>query len=107
MFFACPVRGMPGLSRMNSSPSPQRLLVTGHTGFVGQALAQWLPASSWAGRFELLALPAGLDLRDAAGLKAAVAALQPDCVLHLAAQSFVPASFRDPAETLAINLGGT
>src|SRR5690606_12143272 len=56
---------------------------------------------------ELLVLPAGLDLRDAAGMKAAVAALQPDCVLHLAAQSFVPASFRDPAETLAINVGGT
>lgn len=92
---------------MIDSTSPQRLLVTGHTGFVGQALFGWLPTSRWARRTELVTLPAGLDIRDAAGMKAAVTALQPDNVLHLAAQSFVPASFRDPAETLAINVGGT
>lgn len=92
---------------MIASAPPQRLLVTGHSGFVGQALAQWLPSSPWGQRFELVSLPAGLDIRDAAGLKVAVAALQPENVLHLAAQSFVPASFQDPAETLAINVGGT
>lgn len=92
---------------MNHSRIPRRLLVTGCTGFVGQSLANWLPASRWAGRFELVSAPAGLDVREAGQVRELVAATRPDDVLHLAAQSFVPASFQDPAATLAVNLGGT
>lgn len=84
-----------------------RILVTGHGGFVGQTLLRWFPQSRWAGRAEWLLAPQGLDIRDRASLEAWVTEAQPDHVLHLAAQSFVPAAFRDPAETLAVNLGGT
>ncbi|MCY0872976.1 MAG: GDP-mannose 4,6-dehydratase, partial [Acidithiobacillus caldus] len=52
-------------------------------------------------------LPDGLDLRDRAALTAAVAAMRPDAVLHLAAQSFVPAAFENPRETFDINFTGT
>ncbi|OCX71426.1 NAD-dependent dehydratase, partial [Acidithiobacillus thiooxidans] len=45
--------------------------------------------------------------RAPAVLTAAVAAIRPDAVLHLAAQSFVPASFENPHETFDINLYGT
>ena len=75
-----------------------KLLLTGANGFVGRHAQAALPCTP---------LPKGLDLRDRAALTAAVAAIQPDAVLHLAAQSFVPASFEDPRETFDINLYGT
>ena len=48
-----------------------------------------------------------LDLRDSAAALAVVRAAQPDLVIYLAAQSFVPESFRDPRTTLDVNLYGT
>lgn len=75
-----------------------KLLLTGANGFVGQYVQAALPC---------VPLPDGLDLRDRAALTAAVAAIQPDTVLHLAAQSFVPASFENPRETFDINCYGT
>ena len=92
---------------MNVPKTPQRLLVTGSTGFVGQALLKWLPESPWGQRFEIIDTPAGFDLRDMKQVEGLLAQARADCVLHLAAQSFVPASFKDPAQTLAVNLGGT
>ena len=75
-----------------------KLLLTGANGFVGQYVQAALPC---------VPLPDGLDLRDRAALTAAVIAIQPDTVLHLAAQSFVPAAFENPRETFDINLTGT
>ena len=75
-----------------------KLLLTGANGFVGRYVQAVLPC---------VPLPDGLDLRDGAALTAAVATIQPDAVLHLAAQSFVPASFETPRETFDINLYGT
>jgi GDP-4-dehydro-6-deoxy-D-mannose reductase len=75
-----------------------KLLLTGANGFVGRYVQAALPC---------VPLPDGLDLRDRAALTAAVTAIQPDTVLHLAAQSFVPASFENPHETFDINLYGT
>ncbi|MDA8245694.1 GDP-mannose 4,6-dehydratase [Acidithiobacillus sp.] len=75
-----------------------KLLLTGTNGFVGQHVRAALPC---------MPLPDGLDLRDRAALTAAVAAIQPDTVLHLAAQSFVPAAFENPRETFDINFYGT
>ena len=75
-----------------------KLLLTGANGFVGRYVRAALPC---------IPLPDGLDLRDRAALTAAVAAIQPDTVLHLAAQSFVPASFENPRETFDINFYGT
>ncbi len=73
-------------------------LLTGANGFVGQAMQAALPC---------VPLPVGLDLRDRAALNAAIAEIQPDMVIHLAAQSFVPASFENPHETFDINFYGT
>ncbi|MBU2768019.1 NAD-dependent dehydratase [Acidithiobacillus ferrivorans] len=75
-----------------------KLLLTGANGFVGRYVQAALPC---------VPLPGGLDLRDRAALTAAVAAIQPDTVLHLAAQSFVPAAFEYPHETFDINFYGT
>jgi GDP-4-dehydro-6-deoxy-D-mannose reductase len=44
------------------------------------------------------------DLRDPEGVRALVDEVQPDYIFHLAAQSFVPASFSDPWDTLENNI---
>jgi GDP-4-dehydro-6-deoxy-D-mannose reductase len=44
------------------------------------------------------------DLRDLAGVQALVDQVQPSHIFHLAAQSFVPASFADPWDTLENNI---
>lgn len=75
-----------------------KLLLTGANGFVGQTMQAALPC---------VPLPYGLDLRDAPALAAAVAEIRPDAVIHLAAQSFVPASFENPRETFDVNFIGT
>lgn len=75
-----------------------KLLLTGANGFVGCHVQAALSC---------ILLPEGLDLRNRSSLTAAVSAIQPDAVLHLAAQSFVPASFENPRETFDINFIGT
>ena len=40
-------------------------------------------------------------------LRRAIAAHQPDWIIHLAAQSHVPSAWADPAGTLGVNAGGT
>lgn len=48
-----------------------------------------------------------MELKDETSLLRGIKEVQPDCVIHLAAQSFVPRSFEDPRETYAINFLGT
>lgn len=82
----------------------KRLLITGSSGFVGR----WcLDALSDSTRWEALGASDALDLRAPASIDAELAGRAPDAVLHLAAQSFVPASFDDPRGTLEVNLLGT
>ena len=82
-----------------------RLLVTGQSGFVGQHVLAHLAAGQpphWQ------ALPAiAHDLLDPASLDSWLSKGRPDAVIHLAGQTFVPESFRDPARTFQINLMGT
>lgn len=103
----------------------RRVLVTGHTGFKGAWLCRMLAAlgarpaglaldpepgpSAFAalGVASLLDADLRQDIRDAAALRAAVAALRPEVVLHLAAQPLVGRSHREPAATFAANCGGT
>lgn len=78
-----------------------KLLLTGSDGFVGSVLKrQWpcIPLADDGGN---------VDLREADRLRRAVAHIAPDAVIHLAAQSFVPASFAHPRETYEINFFGT
>jgi GDP-4-dehydro-6-deoxy-D-mannose reductase len=83
-----------------------RLLVSGLSGFVG-SWVQRLAEPTW--QVVPLADPSGrsVEITNAAAVSAAVMAVRPDAVLHLAAQSNVPDSFRDPGKTLQINLFGT
>ncbi|HEU5231221.1 MAG TPA: GDP-mannose 4,6-dehydratase [Terriglobales bacterium] len=78
-----------------------KLLLTGASGFVGGFVQQ-------ATRFIPLTLAGKeVDLRDAHAVTEAVSRIQPDAVLHLAAQTFVPRSFENPVETFEINFLGT
>lgn len=93
----------------------RRALLTGLTGQDGSFLAELLLSKGYAvtavvrGEVsrslgpaehlrEQLELVSG-DLRDAQSLRAAVEETQPDELYHLAAPSFVPDSWRDPAAT--------
>lgn len=103
----------------------RRVLVTGHTGFVGGWLCAWLdvlgarvsgfslPAPTEPSFFECTGLESLLDrsvigdVGDAAALAAAVAAGEPQVVFHLAAQPIVREAFREPVATFATNVMGT
>jgi CDP-glucose 4,6-dehydratase len=102
--------------------SGRRVLLTGHTGFKGSWLSLWLtelgacvggialPESEpglWSMVRECGVESQMLDIRDAAALREAVARFRPDIVIHLAAQSLVRASYRDPLGTYGTNVMGT
>ncbi|HEY7359138.1 MAG TPA: GDP-mannose 4,6-dehydratase [Ktedonobacterales bacterium] len=99
----------------------ERILITGSSGFVGSYLAaachtQYPQATLFGlslnvpglpeapGAVPLISLEA--DLLDGAQVRQAVARSRPDLLFHLAAQSSVAASWREPARTLQINAGG-
>lgn len=84
-----------------------RLLLTGASGFVGRHVVEAARPGGPFDGWDIVPLARGVDLRNADGMNEAVASAAPNAVLHLAAQSFVPRSFEDPAETFQINLLGT
>jgi GDP-4-dehydro-6-deoxy-D-mannose reductase len=77
------------------------ILVTGDSGFIGR---HFRAAYGGAG---LLDADGIVDLRDTVRLNAAIAAVRPDAVLHLAAQSSVATSLQDAAGTYEVNFMGT
>src|SRR5688500_1972251 len=103
----------------------KRVLVTGHTGFVGGWLCAWLQrlgaqvhgyaldAPTRPSFFEATRLADGLassvigDVGDARALAAAARASDPEVVFHLAAQPLVREAFRDPVATFRTNALGT
>ena len=100
------------------------VFLTGHTGFKGGWLATWLlslgarvtgyalapdTTPSYFARCGLAdRLTSRLgDVTDAAALGSALAVARPSVVFHLAAQSLVRRSYREPVETFATNVLGT
>ena len=98
--------------------------MTGHTGFKGAWLTEWLlmlgaevwglslPPPTQPALSEQLGLAKRMrhqigDLRDPATVQAAVAKCQPDYVFHLAALAVVRASYEQPLAALEINVMGT
>ncbi len=101
----------------------KRVWLSGHTGFKGAWLAEWLVAlgaevtgfslpPAEDALFPLLGLETRLrhqtgDLRDAAAVEASLRGAEPDFVFHLAAQPLVRRSYEIPVETYAVNVMGT
>lgn len=102
----------------------KRVFVTGHTGFKGSWLCEWLlqlgaevtgyslaPPTDPA-LFHQLDLAPRLrhltgDIRNAGALQRALAEARPDFVFHLAAQPLVTESYATPTETFNTNMMGT
>jgi GDP-4-dehydro-6-deoxy-D-mannose reductase len=79
-----------------------KILLTGSTGFVGKYVSALIP-----GCYPLAEGDKFVDLRDARQVEGVVCSIKPEAVIHLAAQSSVPDSFRAPKETFQINFLGT
>jgi GDP-4-dehydro-6-deoxy-D-mannose reductase len=80
-----------------------RVLVTGSDGFVGR----WLMSHLGDVGDEAIGLDPTVDVVDAAALRAAVVAVEPDAIVHLAAQASVAQSWEEPLATFAVNATGT
>jgi GDP-4-dehydro-6-deoxy-D-mannose reductase len=101
--------------------NPERVLITGITGFVGSHLAELCLAKGlevhgtkrWRSTMEnIMHIMDQLhlkeaDLRDGHSLFEVVKEAKPHYIFHLAAQSFVPTSWRAPADTMETNAVGT
>jgi CDP-glucose 4,6-dehydratase len=97
--------------------------LSGHTGFKGSWLAQWLlalgarvhgfalppPSPSMFRHLELGELIESEtgDVRDLNAVRKSIQRTQPDFVFHLAAQPLVREAYRHPVETYATNVQGT
>lgn len=101
----------------------RRVLVTGHTGFKGTWISQWLVEMGAAvtgialapetvpAHWNLLS-PAIVhshvqDIRDRERIAGLMAQAAPEIVFHMAAQPLVRRSYRDPHETWSVNVMGT
>ena len=114
---------MENLVEALSTLGSKRILVTGHTGFKGSWLTEWLlkygaqvtgialsPEVS-PSHFDQLELARRIDhhivdIRDSSGVAKIFERSKPQVVFHLAAQALVRRSYKDPKETFDINVGG-
>lgn len=105
--------------------SGKKVFITGHTGFKGSWLCLWLhklgaevhgyalSPPTQPSLFELAHVADLLtshqvaDIRDGVVLSAAIQRVQPEIVIHMAAQPLVRESYQIPTETYATNVMGT
>ena len=100
----------------------RRVLLTGHTGFKGSWLALWLQElgaeviglslapKTTPSHWDLLGLDFEeyrIDIRDKDAVAKVIKKSAPEFVFHLAAQSLVKNSYKDPLETWSTNVMGT
>lgn len=85
----------------------KRVLVTGAGGFVGRWIQAMWPIATRSRDLELVCSPPGFNLLDREQVEKVLGSTRPDVIVHLAAQSNVPRSFRDPEGTLSTNVVGT
>lgn len=109
-------------TQLSSTYKNKRVFLTGHTGFKGAWLAEWLlelgaevygyalePTQPF---FDQLGLRSRLhhhvgDIRNREEVEKALVSFQPDFVFHLAAQPLVRYSYKEPVETYETNVMGT
>ncbi len=102
----------------------KKVFITGHTGFKGSWLIQWLHllgaeikgyALAPENSFDLYHIIEGdklcqsviADIRDDALLKKELLSFEPDFIFHMAAQPLVRYSYLHPLETFSVNTLGT
>lgn len=102
----------------------KKVLITGHTGFQGTWLCLWLQRlgaqlvgfslspPTHPSLFEIAEVGKGMaslrgDVRDLSQIEGCFKQHSPEIVIHLAAQSLVLQSYRDPIETFSTNVIGT
>jgi len=102
----------------------KKILVTGHTGFKGSWLTEWLkeldadimgisldppttPSHFLSSNIGLNIKDVRLDIRKRKILIKKIINFKPDFIFHLAAQSLVGLSYKDPAKTWETNVFGT
>ncbi|MBU1672661.1 MAG: GDP-mannose 4,6-dehydratase [Actinobacteria bacterium] len=98
-----------------------KVLITGVTGFAGSHLAELCIArgdvelfgtARWRSRMDNIEHILDeielydCDLKDAVAVRHCLAEVRPDYIFHLAAQSFVPTSWKAPVETMTTNVVG-
>jgi GDP-4-dehydro-6-deoxy-D-mannose reductase len=98
-----------------------KILITGISGFVGSHLADFLLTQGghkifgtikWRSRLDNLQSILSkislheCDIKDAFALRTVLTEIQPEYIFHLAAQSYVPFSWRAPVESMNTNVIG-
>ena len=102
----------------------KRVLITGHTGFIGSWLSKWLTMlnaqvcgfslnpPSVPNMYDLINLRNSIldirgDISNAESLQKVIHEFKPEIVFHLAAQPIVLESYDNPVETFDVNVTGT
>jgi CDP-glucose 4,6-dehydratase len=102
----------------------KKVLITGHTGFKGSWLSLWLqnkganvigyslPPPTNPSLFEVAHVAEGItsiigDIRDLENVLSVVSRHKPEIIIHMAAQSLVRYSYKNPVDTYSTNVMGT